>query len=93
MATKTSLSLGKSLDITQAEKLQKRLLAAMEKRCDIEITADSVERADTAGLQLLLALHKGVTLQGHNIIWKHPSSALCTSANRLGISANLGLIS
>lgn len=91
MANKSSLSCGKSLDITQAEKLQKRLLAALEKNCDIELSCESVERADTAGLQLLLAFRKATNQQGTNIIWKNPSEVLLASAQRLGIAAELGL--
>lgn len=91
MASKSSISCGKCLDITQAEKLQKRLLAALEKNCDIELTGESVDRADTAGLQLLLALHKAVKQQGTTITWKHPSETLITTAQRLGIATELGL--
>jgi ABC-type transporter Mla MlaB component len=93
VASKTSFSCSKSLDITQADKLQKRLLAALEKGTDIELAGDQVERADTAGLQLLLAFYRTATHQGASITWKNPSEALLSSAKRLGLASELGLIS
>ena len=92
MSQKCSFSCGRSLDIPQAEKLQKRLLAALEKNCDIELTGESVERVDTAGLQLLLAFQKAVNQQGSKITWKLPSEILINSARKLGIAEELRLI-
>ncbi len=91
MASKSSFSCGKSLDITQADKLHKRLMSTLEKGLDIELSGDQVERADTAGLQLLLAFYQTATHQGTSITWKNPSEALLSSAKRLGLASELGL--
>lgn len=91
MINKTSLSLGESLDISQATSLHGRMLRALEKSSTIELKADAVQKADTAGLQLLLSLKKEVTMQGGEIIWKKPSKNLLDSAQLLGLFEHLGL--
>ena len=91
MATRTSFSCGTSLDITSVHELQKRLAKSLSKASTIELKADQVEKADTAGLQLLLSVSRQVALQGGALVWKKPTKKLIDSANLLGLANELGL--
>lgn len=91
MATKTSFSCGEALDIAHAAALQARLEKSLQKSSTIELKADAVEKVDTAGLQLIVAVKKEAQASGGNIIWKKPSEKLLTSAKSLGLSQHLGL--
>jgi len=91
MATRTSFSCGESLDITAVHALQKRLDGALKKSSTIELKADAVHKADTAGLQLMLSLAQEVERQGGRIIWKKPTNALISYAQQLGLAKPLGL--
>ena len=91
MASKTTFSCGKALDITQAAALHGRLLKALNKSSHIELKADQVEKADTAGLQLLAALHREASSTGGAIVWKQPSDTVCETAELLGLTAILQL--
>ncbi len=89
--SKTSFSCGEYLDINHAAKLYERLGKSLEKSTTIEIKADKVIKADTAGLQLLVTLAKEVAVADGKLIWKSPSSALLMAAKQLGVSDHLGL--
>ncbi len=56
MAKKSTVSCGKFLDIAHVSDLQKRISAAFKKKPEVLcLSADQIERVDTAGLQLLIA--------------------------------------
>lgn len=91
MATRTSFSCGTSLDINSVHDLQKRLAKSLSKASTIELKADQVDKADTAGLQLLLSVSRQVSHQGGQLIWKKPTKKLIDSAQLLGLATELGL--
>ena len=91
MATRTSFSCGEFIDITVVHSLHERLQKSMTRAFTIELKADAVKKADTAGLQLLLALSKEVQRNDGKLIWKKPTESLIHSAQLLGISDALGL--
>lgn len=91
MADKTSFSCGESLDIQQASALYKRLQKSVEKALRIELKSDSVKKADTAGLQMLVSLRNELKTLGGDIVWKKPSEELIQSAELLGLAGCLGL--
>jgi ABC-type transporter Mla MlaB component len=91
MSTKTSLSLGESLNILQASKLYSRAEISLQKSSTIELKADAVQIADSAGLQLILSLKKEVDTCGGKLSWKNPSLPLLESARLLGLFEDLGL--
>ena len=91
MAIKTSFSCGNLLDISAAAALHGRLRKSLEKSSTIELKADAVTKADTAGLQLLLALLREVESTGGSIVWKKPSDELMQAACLLGMDKQLGL--
>ncbi len=91
MTNKTSFSCGEALDIVHAVALQNRLLKSLEKSSVIELKADAVQKADSAGLQLMAVLAREVEKTGGRLIWKKPSEPLITAARQLGMDTALGL--
>ena len=91
MASKTSFSCGSAVDIVNVNSLQQRLLKALDKSSTIELKADKVEKADSAGLQLFVAANKELNAAGGQMIWKKPSESLLTAAKQLGLTEALGL--
>lgn len=91
MAEKTSFSCGDSLDIQQVSALYKRLQKSVEKAINVELKADSVKKADTAGLQMFVSLRQELKTLGGDIIWKKPSEELQQAATLLGLSDHLGI--
>lgn len=91
MASKTTFSCGELLDITAAAALSARLQKSLQKSANIELKADSVSKADTAGLQLFVALAREVEKTGGSLTWKKPSPALVETAVLLGLDGELGL--
>ncbi len=91
MANKTTFSCGEALDIVHATSLYNRLQKALLKSSVIELKAEHVEKADTAGLQLMAALAREVEKTGGKLIWKKPTQALSQAADRLGLSQALHL--
>ena len=91
MSEKTSFSCGEYLDITQVSNLFGRLEKSLQKSANIELKADKVVKADTAGLQLFVALRREVTAMDGSLQWKSPSDGLVSSAKLLGLSGELGL--
>ncbi|ARN74983.1 STAS domain-containing protein [Oceanicoccus sagamiensis] len=91
MTNRTSFSCGENLDIAHANSMHQRLQKSLQKSAVIELKADKVSKADTAGLQLLAALAIEVTRRGGHLIWKKPSDTLLTTAQQLGLSQALML--
>ena len=91
MASKTTFSCGEHLDITEAASLYERLQKALTRSANIELKADAVTKADTAGLQLFVALAREVADTGGGLTWKKPSQALLETAALLGLDRQLGL--
>ena len=91
MTTKTTFSCGDALDIVHAIALHGRLLKSLAKSSTIELKASKVEKADTAGLQLMISLSEEIKKTGGNLIWKNPSPALIKAAKLLGVSQQLKL--
>ncbi len=62
------------------------------KDCDnVVLHGDNVSRADTAGLQLLLAFVNATKEKQIKIHWDHPSEKLCSAAGLLGVDSALGI--
>lgn len=91
MSDKTSFSCGEAIDIVHVESIRQRLIKAVSKANIIELKAHEVSKADTAGLQIFVALNQQLTNAGGQIVWKKPSPALLHSASLLGLSQALSL--
>ena len=91
MADKTTFSCGEALDISHAAALYARFEKSLQKSSIIELKAETIQKVDTAGLQLIVSIKKEVETLGGNIIWKKPSQQLLSAAQALGLSSALGL--
>ena len=92
MSDKTTVSLGTALDIMHASGLKERLVAALEKKSHIVLISDKVERADTAGLQLIYAFKQEVAAKNKEMSWQKPSDSLLGACEALGMSEALDLL-
>ena len=63
-----------------------------QKNCDkIVLQAADVERADTAGIQLLVAFVNASKERKITVGWDNPSEKLCNASGLLGLDGALGL--
>ncbi len=86
MAKKSTVSCGRFLDIAHVADLKKRISTAFEKNPEVlSMTADQVERVDSAGLQLLLSTW--VKCNKLNLEFKltKPSDVLLNTGKLLGM--------
>ncbi len=79
------------LHIAEVQTLYERLKDALQAGHGLRVKAQAVERADAAGLQLMLACVNEMALQGLSFEWQNPSHALLSSARLLGLAGELGL--
>lgn len=86
-----SVILGESLDISLVQVLHEELQQAIQQGGRVVVDATAVERADTAGLQLLLALAEAARLQGVDLRWQGVSQDLKESLGLLGLTEFLGV--
>ncbi len=91
MSDKTTVSLGTALDIMHAASLKERLSAALAKKDHILLISDKVQRADTAGLQLVLAFKQHAEKSNKRVSWQKPSEALINASELLGLKTQLAL--
>ena len=80
------IELGKSLGIREAAELRERLLAAIEAG-SLVLDGSAVERADSAGLQLLVSLQRSLAARGETLTYRGVSPALADAAKILGLTA------
>jgi ABC-type transporter Mla MlaB component len=71
--------------------MYKRFIKALSVSNTIEIKADKVQKVDTAGLQIVVAVKRKLDKSGGNIMWNKPSKELIDSARILGVSSIIGL--
>ena len=86
-----TVKLNSHLDITEAKTTHDALRVAMDSADTIKVDASDVERADTAGIQLLLAFKKAMSSQNKDLHWEAPSKALTRSVRKLGLTKELGI--
>ena len=79
------------LDIRQAGELKQKLVQALDTAQSVTLQAQAVERADTAGLQLLAAFFIDARAKEIDIAWQSPSEPLIKAAALLGLSKVLSL--
>lgn len=77
--------------VREAEAFKLSLHAAEDSSGDFSIDAGSVERIDTAGLQLLLGFAARLRLTDRRLVWGAVSPALRQGARQLGIDRALEL--
>lgn len=92
-AATADLVLPAELTIYQAAALKSSLLAPGTVLRDRVLDASGVERADLAGLQLLLLAQRECAAAGHALVLKHPSATLSELLALLGLGAFFTLVS
>ncbi|ASP40594.1 hypothetical protein CHH28_18820 [Bacterioplanes sanyensis] len=86
-----TLSCGARLSIDQAEHLHSQFQAALSSPEPLLIDAGDVQYADSAGLQLLLALKQSLAGSGQSFSWGNVSDVVYECADLLGLTAQLSL--
>ena len=90
MATEqASIECGEALTIAHAANLHGQLTKALETSSTVELVAESIEKVDTAGLQLIVALSQELEKADGKIIWKKPSDVLVQAVSTLGLAPYL----
>jgi anti-anti-sigma regulatory factor len=85
------------LDLSAAESMRERLLAAVrgggevDVLVDVQVVAAAVRQIDTANLQLLCAAARELSAQGRALRIFEPSLPFVTAARRLGLADLLGV--
>ncbi len=88
-AKATVVDCGDALTISHATELHQKILAALEDSSEIKLTADAVEKVDTAGLQVIVALSSELKKVDGSLSWDKPSEALVQAANTLGLTSHM----
>lgn len=85
MNTQEMFDCGDALDIAHAEALYERLSQVLEKGQDITLDASAVERADTAGLQVMCGFMQSVSVANIGCTWHAPTPAIYETAALLDL--------
>lgn len=87
------MTLPDSLTVAQANSLHDEFenLLSKENIEELVVHADKVNRADTAGLQLMLAVVNATKERQIGLTWDKPSEKLVEVANTLGLNEALEL--
>lgn len=88
---KTLITCPESLDISIVADLNTELSAALEAKQMIQFNAASVERADTAALQMFCTFFLDAQAAGLEVEWLEPSNALLGAAKQIGLTEHLNL--
>ena len=93
MALTVNFNLPENLTIANIHGLHEEFEALVNKQdCDsVVLQGGEVRRADTAGIQLLLAFMQASRERQINVSWAQPSEKLCSAAALLGLDKVIGL--
>lgn len=93
MSSEVSFQLPENLTIASVQGLHEQLetLVDQHDHDKIIIQASAVKRADTAGLQLLLAFVNTTKDRQIKLDWNTPSEKLLAAAELLGLEGDLGI--
>ncbi len=80
---------GDSLTISHATELHQKILAALEDSSEIKLNATAIEKVDTAGLQVIVALSNELKKMDGTMLWDKPSEALVQAAATLGLTSHM----
>ncbi len=85
------LDAGETLDLAHAARLHAEFKQALAQKKPLRLNLSRVQLADTAGVQLLLALRREGEKDGVAVVWGAPTGAVVTVASQLGLGEALGL--
>lgn len=86
---KTTVECGEALTIANVADLHGKFTKALEESSTVELDAKAVEKVDTAGLQLLVALNTELEKCDGKLLWSSPSDTLVQSVATLGLGSVL----
>ena len=86
------LDCGEILDIAQVTQWRESALQQLaDVSDDVTIDVSSLQKIDTAGIQLLTAIVQHVESRGKKVIWSELSPAFINAATLLGLQDTLGM--
>ncbi|WP_188151665.1 STAS domain-containing protein [Teredinibacter waterburyi] len=93
MTSRIDFRLPENMTIATINSLHEQFEALVDKTdCDaVVLQGDAVARADTAGIQLLVAFIHASRERKIAITWDHPSEKLCSAAALLGLDKTIGI--
>lgn len=91
MSKPVVVELPSNLTIATADALHEQLEPLLNGGEDVVLNASSVQRADTAGLQTLLAFARAMEARSAVMTWSAPSKILVDAAEQLGLKQFLSL--
>ncbi|WP_086932495.1 STAS domain-containing protein [Agarilytica rhodophyticola] len=93
MASEVNFQLPENLTIASVQGLHEQLEALVDQQDHdkIIVQANNVQRADTAGLQLLLAFVNSTKDRQIKLDWNQPSEKFVSAAHLLGLEGALGI--
>ncbi|ACR12888.1 STAS domain-containing protein [Teredinibacter turnerae] len=93
MAHSVDFNLPENMTIANIHSMHEEFEALVDKQdCDeVVLKGEGVVRADTAGLQLLVAFVQATKERQINVTWDHPSEKLCKAAEILGVASYIGI--
>lgn len=83
---RTRIVLASQLDVANSLQLKKELGKVFRRKSPFEIDGASVERVDTAGLQVLVAFRAEARNRDIDLVWAAASDTLRKSAKLLGLT-------
>lgn len=83
--------LDSSMTIADVATLKDMLKCYADSEQDLALDGSQVETIDTVSMQLLLAFIKQLESNDCVVSWQEPSTAICNSAQLLGLEQKLGL--
>lgn len=92
MSDKTdTVQCGEALTIANAASIVDQVKSILGETANINVDAHEVDKVDTAGLQIFIALNREVEKSHGKLTWQSPSEALESAARTLGLSKAIGL--
>ncbi len=89
-AAMTTVELPSDCRVAWLEGIREQLVTSL-KMATVKLDAASVEKIDTAGVQLLAAFQRDAREGGCEVTWVSPSSVLRDAVQRLGLTNVLAL--
>lgn len=87
----TTLTLANECLVSQAATLKEELSALVEEPQTVTLDVSSLQRIDTAGLQVITAFVRDRGAHGRAVVWQGTAPVLTTAAQLLGLTSLLGL--
>ncbi|NOZ53390.1 MAG: STAS domain-containing protein [Gammaproteobacteria bacterium] len=86
-----TVNCGESIDISVVMAWREKLLEILSAKSAVLLEANSVEKFDTAGLQVMVAFIKDAKVQGLSVQWLNPSDVIRRAATLTDLTTALEL--